>query len=58
MMQRMRNALADLLVGMVVILVAFWLLRRVIGLVIWGTSVVLIVLVVVLALRIAAKIRG
>ena len=57
-MQRLRNATADILVGLVVILIAFWLLRGVLRLVVWGTTLVLIVLAVVLVLRIAAKIRG
>ncbi len=57
-MQRIRNALADLIVGIVVLLVAFWLLRGVFRMVIWGASLVLIVIIVVVALRIAGKIRG
>ncbi len=57
-MQRLRNAVADLLVGIVVIVVAFWLLRGVFRMVIWGASLVLIVLVVVVVLRVASKIRG
>ena len=58
MMQRLRNTVADMLVGVVVILIAFWLLRGVFRMVIWGASLVLIILVVALVLRIAAKIRG
>ena len=57
-MSRLRNAVADLLVGAVVILVAFWLLRRVIGLVIGGVYFVLLILLVILVLRVASKIRG
>ncbi len=57
-MQRIRNALADVIVGIVVIFVAFWLLRGVFQVVIWGASLVLIVIIVVVALRIAGKIRG
>ncbi len=58
MMQRLRNTVADMLVGVVVILIAFWLLRGVFRMVIWAASLVLIILVVALVLRIAAKIRG
>jgi hypothetical protein len=57
-MQRMRNAIADLLVGIVVILVAFWLLRGVLRMVVWGATLVIFVLLIALVLRIAAKIRG
>jgi hypothetical protein len=57
-MQRVRNAVADLLVGVVVILVAFWLLRGVFRMVIWGATLVLLILAVALILRLAAKIRG
>jgi hypothetical protein len=57
-MQGVRNAVADLLVGVVVILVAFWLLRGVFRMVIWGATLVLLILAVALILRLAAKIRG
>jgi hypothetical protein len=57
-MSRIRNALADLIVGIVALFLAFWLLRGVFRMVIWGASLVLIVIVVVIALRIAGKIRG
>ncbi len=57
-MQRIRGVVADALVGVVLILVAFWLLRRVFQMVIWGSSLVLMVILVVVVFRIAAKIRG
>jgi len=57
-MSRIRNALADLIVGIGVLFVAFWLLRGVFRMVIWGASLVLILIVVFVALRIAGKIRG
>ncbi len=57
-MQRLRNAIADLLVGLLVMLVAFWLLRGVFRMVIWGASLIIIVLLIVVVLRIAGKIRG
>ena len=58
MIQRLRNAMADLLVGIVVILVAFWLLHGVFRMIIWGAYLVILVLVIGLVLRLAAKIRG
>ncbi len=57
-MSRLRNAVADLLVGAVVLIVAFWLLRGVFRMVIWGATLVLIVLLVAVVLRVASKIRG
>ena len=58
MMSRLRGAVADVLVGAVVVLVAFWLLRGVFRMVIWGASMILLVIVVAVVLRIAAKVRG
>jgi hypothetical protein len=57
-MQRIRGAVADVIVGLLVIVVAFWLLRGVFRMFIWGVTMVLIGLFVVLVLRIAGKIRG
>jgi len=57
-MSRLRNAVADLLVGIVVVVVAFWLLRGVFHMLIWLSTLVVLILVIVLILRIAAKIRG
>ena len=57
-MQKLRGLVADLLVGAVVLLVAFWLLRGVFRVVIWGATLILLVLLVAVVLRIAAKIRG
>lgn len=56
-MQRLRNALADVLVGIVVVLVALWLLRGVFQLVYWAATMVVLVLVIVFVLRIASKLR-
>ena len=58
MMQKLRSAVADLLVGVVIIIVALWLLRGVFRMVIWGATLVIIVLFIGLVLSIAAKIRG
>ena len=57
-MRSFRNLIADLLVGVVVIIVAFWLLRNVFRMVVWGANLVVLVLVVVVVLRIAGKIRS
>lgn len=57
-MQKLRSAVADLLVGVVVIIVALWLLRGVFRMVIWGATLVIMVLLIGLVLRIASKIRG
>ena len=57
-MQRVRSVVADALVGVVLLLVAFWLLRRVFQMDIWGSSIVLMVILVVVVFRIASKIRG
>ncbi len=57
-MTKIRNAVADVLVGIVVVLVAFWLLRGVFRLVYWGVTLVILVLVIGVVLRVASKIRG
>ena len=57
-MQKLRAAVADLLVGVVIIIVALWLLRGVFRMVIWGATLVIIVLLIGLVLRVASKIRG
>ena len=56
-MQRFRNILADAIVGVVLVVVALWLLRGVFRLVYWGVSLIVILIVVGLALRIAGKLR-
>ena len=57
-MQRFRNILADAIVGVVLVVVALWLLRGVFRLVYWGVSLIVILILVGLALRIAGKLRG
>ena len=56
-MRRIRNILADVIVGIVVVVVALWLVRGVFRLVYWGVSLVAILIVVALALWIAEKLR-
>lgn len=57
-MQRLRNILADVLVGVVLIVVALWLLRGVFRFVQWGATLVVSLIVIALALRLASKLRG
>jgi hypothetical protein len=57
-MNTIRNVIADVLVGLVVVLVAVWLLRGVLHVVYWGATLVAMVLVIAVVLRIASKIRS
>jgi len=57
-MQRLRNALADVLVGIVVVIASFWLLRGIFRMVYWGASLVVLLLVVIVILRIAWKLKN
>ncbi|MCP4968256.1 MAG: hypothetical protein GY926_23860 [bacterium] len=57
-MKGLRNVLADVLVGVVLVLGALWLLRGVFRLVSWGASMLVLIVVVVFAFRIAAKLRN
>ncbi len=57
-MQRIRNVLADALVGIVLVVVAFWMLRGVFKIVYWGVTAIIVVLVVAFVFRIAGKLRG
>ena len=57
-MQRLRNILADAIVGVVLVVVALWLLRGVFRLVYWGVTMVVLLIVIGFALRIAGKLRG
>ena len=56
-MRRMRNILADVLVGVAVVIGALWLLRGVFRLVYWGASMIVLLLVIIVILRIASKLR-
>ena len=57
-MNRIRNLLADLIVGVVVVLVAFWVLRRLFGTLLWLINAVAFIVVVVVLLAGAGRIRG
>ncbi len=57
-MQRFRNVLSDVLVGVVVVIGALWLLRNVFRLVYWGASMIVLLIVVIVLLRVAWKLRN
>jgi hypothetical protein len=57
-MGRLRNVLADVLVGIAVIIGVLWLLRGVFRLVSWGASLIILVLVIAVILRLASKLRN
>ena len=57
-MQTLRNILADILVGVVLVVAAFWLLRGVFRVVYWGVTTVVIIVAVVFVFRIVSKLRG
>ena len=57
-MSRIRNLLADLIVGVVLVLVTLWVLRRLFGTLLWLINAVAFVLVVVVLLAVAGRIRG
>ena len=56
-MGRLRNVLADVLVGIAVIIGALWLLRGVFRFVYWGVSMIVVLLGIIVLLRIAWKLR-
>lgn len=57
-MQKFRNILADALVAVVLIVVALWLLRGVFRMVQWGATLIVLLIAIALALRVAGKLRG
>lgn len=57
-MKSLRNVLADVIVGVVIVIGALWLLRGVFRMVYWGASMIVLIVVVVFVLRIAAKLRN
>ncbi|MDJ0925836.1 MAG: hypothetical protein QNJ77_14880 [Acidimicrobiia bacterium] len=57
-MRRLRNVLADVLVGVVLVVAALWLLRGVFRLVYWGASLIVLLILVAVVLRVASKLRG
>ena len=57
-MKRLRNVLADVLVGVVLVVGALWFLRGVFRMVYWGASIIVLIVLVVFALRIANKLRS
>ncbi len=57
-MNRARDVVANVLVGVVILLVVVWLLRRVLGFVLGVASLVLLVIAVVALLAVADRIRS
>ena len=58
MTSRSRSLAADVLVGLALVIVAVWLLRRVIGLVLWLAGLVAVVVVVGGLLWLSRRVRG
>ena len=56
-MQRLREMLASGLVAIAVLIVLWWVLRRIIGLVLWLVNLTILVAVVVLLLAAARRLR-
>ena len=55
---RVRNLVADILVGIVLLIVLWWFLRGVLGLILWVVNVVAFVAVIIVLLAIANRVRG
>mgnify|MGYP001811628011 FL=1 len=53
-----RNFIADVIVGLVILVVAWWLLNSVIGSVLWLVRLGVVVALIVGALYLASRIRG
>jgi hypothetical protein len=56
-MERVRNVLADVLVGIAIIVGALWILRGVFRFVYWGASMIVVLIVIIVILRVASKLR-
>jgi hypothetical protein len=56
-MNRFRTLLADILVGLALVLVLWWVLRRVFGLLLWLVNAVAFIAVIVLLLWVAGRLR-
>jgi hypothetical protein len=54
---RSRELLSNLIVGIAIFLVVVWLLRRVVGLILWGASILALVVVMVALLALARWVR-
>jgi hypothetical protein len=54
---RTRSLIADVIVGLVVFIVAIWLLRRVVGMILWLASLLALAVVVVALLALARWVR-
>lgn len=56
-MQRLREMLASGLVAVAVLIILWWVLRRIIGLVLWLVNLTVLVVVVALLLAVARRLR-
>ncbi len=57
-MNRARNLVADILVGIVIVILLWWFLRGVVGMILWLVNIIAFVAVIVILLAIANRIRG
>lgn len=57
MTSRTRSIIADVIVGVAIFIVAIWLLRRVIGMVLWLASLAALILVVAALFGLARWVR-
>ncbi len=57
-MNRARNLAADILVGIAIVIVLWWFLRGILGMILWLVNVVAFVAVVLILLAIANRVRG
>ena len=57
-MNRVRNLLADILVGLVVLVVAVWVLRRIFGTVVWIANTLAFVAILITLLIVARRLRS
>jgi len=55
---RARNLLADILVGIVLLIIAVWVLRKLLGAVLWLANTIAFVAAIVVILIIANRIRA
>ena len=58
MMQRLREMLASGLVAIAVLIILWWVLRRILGLFLWLVNLMIIVAVVILLLGAARRLRN
>jgi membrane protein CcdC involved in cytochrome C biogenesis len=55
---RVRNLVADILVGLVLLVVAIWVLRRIFGTVVWLANTLAFVAILITLLIVASRLRS